>query len=180
MLAGPCPSSPGPSWQQRVDRVCSSKVSGRLSRFLRGRPLVLWAFPICAWAQALLSLCPIRLPLASSSLGSLLWLAGISLCSPAVAVPQRAVLSLPGGGGAGFWPPVLRGPTGNLSPGPGLGESPLWRLVSLQASFVSSSVCSLFPRVGWGGVASGASVGPVCTFCLDLSGPWAKRSHSSC
>ena len=86
----------------------------------------------------------------------------------------------PGVGGAGFWPPVLRGPTGNLSPGPGLGESPLWRLVSLQASFVSSSVCSLFPRVGWGGVASGASVGPVCTFCLDLSGPWAKRSHSSC
>lgn len=55
MPAGPCPSSLVPSWQQRVDRVRSSKVSGRLPRSLRGRPLVPWAFPICAWAQALFS-----------------------------------------------------------------------------------------------------------------------------
>lgn len=41
------------------------------------------------------SFCPLHLSVASSSLRSLLWLVGISLRSPRVAVPQLAVLSPP-------------------------------------------------------------------------------------
>lgn len=59
------------------------------------RPLFPRALPCYAWAHSLLSFCPLCLPVASSSLRSLLWLAGISLRSHRVAGAQLVELSPP-------------------------------------------------------------------------------------
>lgn len=100
----------------QVNHLCSS-----VSAF--SRPLLQWVFPCCAWAQSLLPSVPstFLLPPLASGPSSGWW--GSLLDPPGWQSHSWRCCHLPGG--PDFCPPVLRGPTGFLPPGPGLGKLPL-------------------------------------------------------